>query len=148
MGRLCCLDGGHPIERLRSLGAQSRSGSTDERREMGRVGLRFAGPPPCRWRPPIKLQTDLFGAPEAAVEAPPASPAPASSGRRILALPCGFLDASNKPCRRLGARPVIMGGEQLVCRGAAMVHCEQDCFRSSAIPAATYSDDDYQWDLE
>ena len=94
----------------------------------------------------MNLQSDLFGDPAASIEPENVHPPRVVPAQRLLAMPCGFLDGSNKPCRRLGARPVIIDGDQLICRGTAMVHCEPDCFRSIANPVATYDDDDVQWD--
>jgi len=32
--------------------------------------------------------------------------------RPILAIPCGFVDRRNMPCRRLGVRPVTIDGQR------------------------------------
>jgi hypothetical protein len=90
----------------------------------------------------MNLQTDLFGEPELASERPTNPPAPASAAVRTLAMPCGFMNSRNKPCRRLGVRAVILDGTPYVCRGIAMVHCDPDCFRTDAIPVNSGSDDD------
>jgi hypothetical protein len=93
----------------------------------------------------MTLQSDLFGEPIAATEPPPGRFTPEAPPVRTLAIPCGFLNSRNKPCRRLGGKTVLIEGSPLVCRGVSMVHCEPDCFRTDAIPARSYDDDEIDW---
>ncbi|NLS27463.1 hypothetical protein S2M10_24590 [Sphingomonas sp. S2M10] len=101
---------------------------------------------PCPRSPAMNVQTDLFGEREISSERLAEPPAPASASVRTLAMPCGFMNNKNKPCRRLGGRAVILDGSPYVCRGIAMVHCDPDCFRTDSIPVTSYSDDDIEWD--
>jgi len=52
--------------------------------------------------------------------------------RPLLAIPCGFRDRRNMPCRRLGVRPVTIDGQGFHHRGSALVHCDPACFRGDA----------------
>ncbi|WP_267381403.1 MULTISPECIES: hypothetical protein [unclassified Sphingomonas] len=94
----------------------------------------------------MNLQSDLFGEPIAAIVPPADNPAPDSAALRTLAMPCGFMNNKNKPCRRPGSRAVMLDGSPLVCRNVSMVHCEPDCFRTDAIPANPYDENDIQWE--
>jgi hypothetical protein len=94
----------------------------------------------------MNLQTDLFGQPTTAIEPPPDHSATENTAVRTLAMPCGFMNNKNQPCRRLGDRAVMVDGAPLVCRGLSMVHCELDCFRTDAIPVGSYDDDDIRLD--
>lgn len=64
-----------------------------------------------------------------------------------IAVPCGFRDRRNSPCKRLGNWPVMSEGKQMVCRDRPMVHCDAACFNGEA-PAQQYGtdDDDIVWD--
>jgi hypothetical protein len=64
-----------------------------------------------------------------------------------IAVPCGFRDRRNSPCRRLGNWPVMSEGKQMVCRDRPMVHCDAACFDGEA-PARQYGtdNDDIVWD--
>ena len=53
----------------------------------------------------------------------------AAAASAPIAIPCGFSNRYNQPCRRLGSWPVIVDGSQMVCRGRPMVHCDPACFR-------------------
>lgn len=94
----------------------------------------------------MNLQTDLFGEQLTSIEPPADHPAPRDASLRTLAVPCGFMNNKNKPCLRLGSRPVMLDGVPFVCRGLAMVHCEPDCFRTDAIPMDLHLEDDIRWD--
>ena len=73
----------------------------------------------------MKLQADLFGQAIADDEI-------VSDVKEIstepLAVPCGWKDRANQPCRRLGYAPVMMDGFQVTCRGQRLVHCAPHCF--------------------
>lgn len=47
----------------------------------------------------------------------------------LLAIPCGFRNRRNAPCRRRGSRPVTIDGEPFHQRGCSIVHCDPACFR-------------------
>lgn len=71
----------------------------------------------------MDAQSDLFGEPDVEALEMPVSPK-----AEPLAMPCGFLDSSNKRCRRLAHRPVMMNGKQLTSYGRPMLHCPRECF--------------------
>ena len=45
-----------------------------------------------------------------------------------LAVPCGFQNRRNQPCRRLATRPLLLDGSQLVHRERPLLHCDPACF--------------------
>lgn len=65
--------------------------------------------PPLLEAIPMSLRPDLVGGPVGPIQ--PSQIVEAE--RRFLAMLCGFLDGSNKPCQWLGLRPVMMNGEAL-----------------------------------
>lgn len=73
-------------------------------------------------------------------------------GREIsppIAVPCGFSNRHNMPCRRGGNWPVMVAGKQMTTRGRPMVHCDVACFRGEDhISATPERDDDVLWDSE
>jgi hypothetical protein len=71
----------------------------------------------------MNAQTDLFGEP-----ADTASSTAITKPGSPLAMPCGYLDRSNKRCRKLAHRPVMMNGIQMHSHGRPMLHCEMECF--------------------
>jgi hypothetical protein len=91
----------------------------------------------------MNLQPDLFGEPVTALASSADDPRTAKSTMRTLAIPCGFFNRQNEPCRRLGTRSVVIDGSPLVCRGVSIVHCELDCFRTVPIPSITYEHDGF-----
>jgi hypothetical protein len=77
-------------------------------------------------------QHDFFREPDPATDdddvasvAPQAPPAP-------LAVPCGFVDRSGRPCRRLAHRTVCMNGRPFLHRGGELLHCVAECFRGTS----------------
>ena len=71
---------------------------------------------------------------------------PVHSAATPIAVPCGFSDRYNRPCKRLGNWPVMIDGKQMGCRDRPMVHCDPACFKGDA-PAQQYgNDDDIDWD--
>lgn len=80
----------------------------------------------------MKMQADLFGEPtaddEIVMDVEDISAGP-------LAVPCGWKDRANQPCRRLGHAPVMMDGFQVTCRGQRLVHCAPECFSTLVKPA-------------
>lgn len=70
---------------------------------------------------------DLFDASK--LDAEPVATAVPDAARPLLAIPCGFRNRSNAPCRRLGNRPVTIDGEPFHHRGRSIVHCDPACFR-------------------
>lgn len=71
-----------------------------------------------------------------------ATPAP-------IAIPCGFRDRHNGPCRRLGNWPVMMDGKQMACRNRPMVHCDPACFKGDPpAPDHGIAGDDVIWGEE
>ncbi len=71
---------------------------------------------------------DLFDASEFDAE-PVASAVPDAAALPLLAIPCGFRNRRNAPCRRLGSWPVTIDGEPFHHRGHRIVHCDPACFR-------------------
>ncbi len=79
-------------------------------------------------------QTDLFDS----ADRDPGSANEAAAGTGslpLLAIPCGFRDRSNAPCRRLADRIVMIDGEPFHHRGYWIVHCDPACFRSEGSEA-------------
>ena len=64
-----------------------------------------------------------------------------------IAVPCGFRDRRNSPCKRLGNWPVMSEVKQMVCRDRPMFHFDAACFNGEA-PARQYGtdNDDIVWD--
>jgi len=94
------------------------------------------------------MQTDLF---RSASEFPTVQACQKSNLNAAqhapLAVPCGFLDRSNRPCQRLGNWPIMVEGQQLSCRGRPVVHCDPACFRGDApIERSERENDDIIWD--
>lgn len=54
-----------------------------------------------------------------------------------IAVPCGFRDRHESPCKRLGTWPVMSDGKQPVCRDRPTVHCDPACLRAEATQFAT-----------
>ena len=59
------------------------------------------------------LAADDDGTDDGTTQAPPAP----------LAVPCGFVDRSGKPCRRLAHETVRMNGRPFLHRGGELLHC-------------------------
>ncbi len=70
---------------------------------------------------------DLFDAMEPGAGSA-ASIVPEAAARPLLAIPCGFRNRRNAPCRRLGRRPVTIDSEPFHHRGHRIVHCDPACF--------------------
>lgn len=61
---------------------------------------------------------------------------------RPLAVPCAFLNRANKPCQKLGKRPIMMDGKQMDCRGRPLIACDPYCFNAiEPTPAGSDEDD-------
>ena len=45
-----------------------------------------------------------------------------------LAVPCGFRNRRNEPCRRLAERPILMNGQPFVHRGHQLLQCPRSCW--------------------
>lgn len=71
---------------------------------------------------------DLFDASEPDAE-PVATAVPDAAALPLLAIPCGFRNCRNAPCRRLGSHAVTVDGEPFHHRGCSIVHCDPACFR-------------------
>lgn len=67
------------------------------------------------------LAADDDGTDDGTTQAPPAP----------LAVPCGFVDRSGKPCRRLAHETVRMNGRPFLHRGGELLHCVAECFRGT-----------------
>jgi hypothetical protein len=96
-------------------------------------------------------QTDLFTSHSAIhdVEQDVGVEEPAGETSSPIAVPCGFSNRHNMPCRRAGNWPVMVDGKQMTTRGRPMVHCDLACFRGEdRIPATPDRDDDVVWDSE
>lgn len=102
--------------------------------------IRLPSPPSCLGPDTMKMQADLFGPvdldhidePDPELLEIPAEP---------LAVPCGFVDRTNNPCRRLAVRPVMLDGLQMTCRGRRMLHCEAACYSAFNAPAPRTTED-------
>ncbi|MDJ0276294.1 hypothetical protein QLH51_05715 [Sphingomonas sp. 2R-10] len=73
---------------------------------------------------------DLFDVAKHATD-PVAAVVPDADQLPLLAIPCGFRNSRNAPCRRLGNRPVMIDGEPFHHRGCRIVHCDTACFRDA-----------------
>ena len=120
---------------------------------MGRRGLRGPSPPLSSNQRAIVMtaQADLFASrtvivgvdEDCAVDGTLALAPPP------IAVPCGFSNRHNLPCRRSGNWPVMIDGKQLTCRGRPMIHCDPECFKSDVRGSSrTGADDDILWDWE
>ncbi len=79
----------------------------------------------------MNMQRDLFTPDAEAVEIDGIENCPVASVTKTfdpIAVPCGFIDRANHRCKRLGSRPVLIDGHQMVSRGRPMVHCDPTCF--------------------
>ncbi len=76
----------------------------------------------------MKLQADLFSENEPPIDPEDLEAQYVETAPEPLAVPCGWRDRTNSPCRRLGHKPVMMDGLQAVCRGRRLVHCAPECF--------------------
>lgn len=91
----------------------------------------------------MNAQSDLFYQPvEVETETIPALESAAPLGEPI-AVPCGFVDRTNNRCRRLGHRPVLIDGVQLVSAGRPMLHCDPACFSAFGMERRTGADTDW-----
>ena len=96
----------------------------------------------------MMTQTDLFAPQDEIPEALDAEheAEPVSSATTPIAVPCGFSDRYNRPCKRLGNWPVVIDGKQMGCRDRPMVHCDPACFKGDAPTQQYGTDDDIDWD--
>ena len=53
---------------------------------------------------------------------------PQSVALAPLAVPCGFRNRRNEPCRRLAERPILMNGQPFVHRGHQLLQCPRSCW--------------------
>jgi len=72
--------------------------------------------------------------------------APVRSAATPIAVPCGFSDRYNRPCKRLGNWPVMIDGKQMGYRDRPMVRCDPACFKSDPpVPHHGMTGDDVIW---
>ena len=91
----------------------------------------------------LNLQSDLFEDSSAAVQLAEPGPDNTVALGEPIAVPCGFVDRMNNRCRRLGHRPVVIEGVQLVSHGRPMLHCEPGCFSAFGPQRPTSADTDW-----
>lgn len=94
-------------------------------------------------------QNDLFERADDAIESVQIDCAPEKTPALLaaIAVPCGFRDRHNNPCRRLGNWPIMDEGKQMLCRSRPMVQCDPACFKSDApVPEYGADDDDIVWE--
>jgi len=96
----------------------------------------------------MMTQTDLFASHNEITEPLDAEleAAPVRSATTPIAVPCGFSDRYNRPCKRLGNWPVMIDGKQMGCRDRPMVQCDPACFEGDALAQQNGNDDDIEWD--
>lgn len=88
----------------------------------------------------MNLQTDLFAEPDYPSDLEDLEAQYVEVAAEPLAVPCGWMDRTNSRCRRLGHKPVLMDGLQMVCRGQRLVHCAPECFSAFNEPAIEVDD--------
>lgn len=83
----------------------------------------------------MTAQRDMFEGDPFAPDPEPEAPAPASGagdGDAVaagpLAVPCGFRNRRNEPCRRLAEREIVIDGRPFVHRGHRLLHCPRRCW--------------------
>ena len=79
----------------------------------------------------MNLQRDFFTSDAEAVEIGEIESFPVAAAPQTInpiAVPCGFVDRKNHRCSRLGCRPILIDGHQMVSHGRPMVHCDPACF--------------------
>lgn len=82
----------------------------------------------------MNMQRDFFTSDAEAVEIDAIESRPVAAAAQTadpIAVPCGFIDKTNHRCSRLGSRPVVIDGHQMVSRGRPMVHCDPACFSAT-----------------
>lgn len=57
-----------------------------------------------------------------------------------IAIPCGYMTRSNRPCQRLATKPVLIEGYQMTCRGHPMLHCDPACYGAPSSDVGSVED--------
>ncbi|MGW8138464.1 hypothetical protein ACWGNZ_22995 (plasmid) [Sphingomonas zeae] len=76
-------------------------------------------------------QHDFFREPDPAADDDGIDQGTTQAPPAPLAVPCGFVDRSGKPCRRLAHETVCMNGRPFLHRGGELLHCVAACFRGT-----------------